>query len=160
RSVPCSRMTWYCSGVSSPRHSRSVFSIFVTSFDCSTSTIGRLFQEAGDQPPCDAEGGRPVVRVGHPVDVEPAGLSDLRLLYGDLAATVPSEEADHKLAWKRPGLTSEVADVLHLNADFLADLAGDRLLQRLAGLDESGQKSEEAEPEPLVVRKQDLITVA
>src|SRR5690349_9305763 len=122
-------MTWYCSGVSCSRHSRSVFSIFVLIYQFATSIGGGLFQEAGDQPPGDAEGGGPVLRVGHPVDVAPPGLGDLRLLDGDLAATVPSEETDHELAWKRPGLTSEVADVLHFNADLFADFAGHRLLQ-------------------------------
>src|SRR5262249_1143364 len=113
-----------------------------SSYSCSnpvTSIARGLFQEAGDQAPGDAEGGRPVLRVGHPVDVEPAGRGDLRLLYSDLTPAVTRDDPDPELAWKRPGLASEVADVLHLNAAPLAHLAGDRLFQRLARLDEPGQ---------------------
>jgi hypothetical protein len=54
-----------------------------------------------------------------------------------------SVEADHERVREGPLLAPEVADVLHLAAHLLADLARHGLLQRLADLHEAGQCAEE-----------------
>src|SRR5206468_4455835 len=54
----------------------------------------------------------------------------------------------------RPRLTAEVADVGDLDAGLFLDLAGDGLLQRLADLDEPGERREERQREPRVTSEQ------
>ena len=49
-------------------------------------------------------------------------------------------EADHQRLRERPGLRGDVLDAYDLDAGLLAGLADHRLLRRLAGLDESGQR--------------------
>ena len=57
-------------------------------------------------------------------------------------AVEPSDEADHQRRRERPGLAGDVAHVGHPDADLLAHLAGHRPLERLARLDEAGQRGE------------------
>ena len=50
---------------------------------------------------------------------------------------------DHQRSGERPRLAAEVADVAHVQADLLGDLAHDARLERLAGLDEPRQQRKE-----------------
>src|SRR3954468_3072617 len=49
-------------------------------------------------------------------------------------------EAQHQRRRERPGLAAAIDDVVDGDAALLADLADDRLLQRLPRLDETGQR--------------------
>jgi branched-chain amino acid aminotransferase len=70
-------------------------------------------------------------------------LGDLRRVDADLAAGVFGGEADHQRVGERPRLAADVAHVGDLDPHLLTDLAADRLLERLARLDEAGERAEE-----------------
>src|SRR5438067_1906848 len=59
---------------------------------------------------------------------------------------------------KRPGLTAEVTDVGHFQADFFAHLARDSFFERLTRLNKSGEHTEKAVGESFVARQQQLVT--
>ena len=52
--------------------------------------------------------------------------------------------ADHQLAGERPGLAGDVDDVAHAHPRLLVNLARHRFLDRLARLDEAGERAEAA----------------
>ena len=56
-------------------------------------------------------------------------------------------EPDHQAVRERPRLAAVVADVADLDADLLAHLADDGLLERLARLDEPGEAAVHRRPE-------------
>ena len=110
--------------------------------------------EVVDQGAGDREARR---QAGQAVDPEPAGVLDLRLLRADLSRVPVGHEADHQRVRERPGLAAEVADVPHLDPHLLAHLAGDRLLQRLARLDETGERAVDAGGEVGGAGEQELL---
>src|SRR5688572_19018285 len=57
---------------------------------------------------------------------------------------------------ERPRLAGEVARVAYLHADFLGDFARQALLERLAGLDEAGERAEHPGREMRAARQEDL----
>src|SRR5207302_941770 len=61
---------------------------------------------------------------------EPARVLQLLRVDDEVAAGVGGDEADHHLARERPVLAADVADVLHVDADLLLDLARDAALER------------------------------
>src|SRR3954452_17399147 len=65
---------------------------------------------------------------------EPAHVLELVVAHRGLAARVLGEEAEHQRAREGPRLRARVARVTHLDARLLEDLAGHRLLERLARL--------------------------
>src|SRR3954470_8726754 len=71
---------------------------------------------------------------------EPAHVLELLVLRRRLAARPVRVEAEHQRAREGPGLRARVAHAAHLDARFLEHLARHRLLERLAGLDEAGQR--------------------
>jgi hypothetical protein len=73
---------------------------------------------------------------------EPADGLELRVGRVRLAAGVARVEADHQRRREGPRLRRAVAQVGHLHPALLGDLARDRVLQRLARLDEPGQRAE------------------
>ena len=66
-------------------------------------------------------------------------------------------EADHERVRERPRLAREVGDPVDLDADLLLELAGDALLERLAGLDEARQHAVHPAGKALRARQQDLV---
>src|SRR5205814_1016642 len=56
------------------------------------------------------------------------------------------------------GLTAEVTDVGHFQADFFAHLARDSFFERLTRLNKSGEHTEKAVGESFVARQQQLVT--
>ena len=85
---------------------------------------------------------------------EPAGLGELAVVCDDLAAGPARGEADHERAGERPRLAAEVAHVVDRDPGLLVDLAGDGLLERLADLDEPGERAEERHPRARVAGEQ------
>src|SRR5207249_10854012 len=94
------------------------------------------------------------------VDREPPRVLELLAVELDLAAGVPRHEADHELARERPVLTSRVAEVRHLHADLLADLAVDGALETLAVVDEAGDQAVAARDPVGLAGKEDAVAVA
>ena len=58
-----------------------------------------------------------------------------------------ADERDHQRMRERPRLAGEVAAAADAHADFLRDFAREALLERLAGLDEAGERAVHARPE-------------
>src|SRR4029079_1939612 len=58
---------------------------------------------------------------------------------------------------KRPRLAREVADVRHAYADLLAHLAREALLERLAGLDETGERAVHAARKVRAAPEEELV---
>src|SRR5437870_7275565 len=73
--------------------------------------------------------------------VEPLCFLDFGFLRSHLAALPVADERDHQRVRERPRLAREVADVVYAHADFLVHLAREALLERLAGLDEPGERA-------------------
>src|SRR5690349_15700684 len=71
---------------------------------------------------------------------EPAHVVELVVTGGCLAAGVGRVEAEHQRHGERPRLRGAVEDVADLHARLLQHLALHRLLERLARLDEAGQR--------------------
>src|SRR5688500_15476637 len=59
---------------------------------------------------------------------------------------------------ERPRLAGEVTAVANLHADFLGDFAREALLERLAGLDEAGERAEHARRKVRAARQQKLFS--
>src|SRR5882672_2001034 len=73
--------------------------------------------------------------------IEPFCFLDFRFLRSHLAALPVADERDHQRVRERPRLAREVADVAYSQADFLVHLAREALLERLARLDEAGERA-------------------
>ena len=87
----------------------------------------------------------PAAAAVHIGALEPAHFRQLAVARPRLRAAVRyGLEPDHQRARERPRLRGDVADLADLHARLLAHLAPDRLLERLAGLDEAGQHGEAA----------------
>src|SRR5215213_5858680 len=56
-----------------------------------------------------------------------------------------------------PRLAREVADIRHAHADFFVNLAREALLERLAGLDEAGERAVHAGRKVRTAREQQLV---
>src|SRR5690349_6796411 len=95
---------------------------------------GHARDEVVDEPTCDRERARDGRQL---VGAIPGGLDELGVVELDLAACPACGEPDHQLARERPRLAREVAHVLDRDPDLLAHLAANRLLERLARLDEA-----------------------
>src|SRR5690606_1785168 len=79
-------------------------------------------------------------RGGELLAAEPARLGDLLVLEGELAGLRrPGAVAEHERAREGPGLAAHVLDLGDGHAHLLGDLAGDGVLEALAGLDEAGE---------------------
>src|SRR4029077_19701321 len=96
-------------------------------------------------------------KLGQVLAREPARVDQLGLLDAQVAADPARGEADHQRVRERPGLAREVRDLIDLDADLFLELAGDALLERLAGLDEAGEHAVETSREALRAREQDLV---
>src|SRR5205809_374160 len=59
---------------------------------------------------------------------------------------------------ERPRLAREVADVVYAHTDFLVHLACEALLERLAGLDEAGERAVHAGREVRAAREEQLVS--
>src|SRR5690606_19300792 len=77
------------------------------------------------------------------MDIPPMGFFDLAGLRYDLTIDIGSMETQHQRVGKGPVLAAEIFDMIDGNTDLLHHLAAQRLLRRLARLDESGQGAEE-----------------
>ena len=89
----------------------------------------------------------------------PVGVLDLVGLLDDLAAHPLGRVGHHQAVRERPALAAVVAQVLHLHAHFFGHLAVQALLQRLAGLDEAGQRAVDARHVVRRAREQHFISV-
>src|SRR5689334_40305 len=65
-------------------------------------------------------------------------------------------ERDHERMWKGPRLAREIFEAVHLDADFLAHLAVDAILDGLARLDEARERAVHRAREARRAREQDL----
>src|SRR5690606_867744 len=74
----------------------------------------------------------------------------------DLAARPVAHEGDHQRMRERPRLAGEVADVAYSHADLLGHLALQALLERLAGLDEAGERAVHPGREVRAAREEEL----
>src|SRR6266508_3115952 len=70
------------------------------------------------------------------------------------------DEPHHELAREWPVLAADVADVLHVDADLFLDLAGNRALEALAVVDESGDERVAARRKPSLAREQAAVSIA
>src|SRR3954468_21420822 len=91
---------------------------------------------------------------------EPVSRLDFCFLQTDLAAHPIANERNHQRVRKRPRLTREVANVVYSHADFFADFALDTLLERLAGLDEAGERAVHARGKVRAAPEEKLILPA
>ena len=71
---------------------------------------------------------------------EPAAVLELVRVGADVVAERLAEAADHQRIGKRPGLAGMVDDAAEPDAGFLEGLAPHRVLDRLARLDEAGER--------------------
>ena len=78
----------------------------------------------------------------------------------DFSARIFGRKANHELVGKRPTLTAEVADILHFQARFFANLPSERLLKRFAVLYKAGNARIDILIALHVARQQDLIAFA
>src|SRR4051794_30589070 len=109
--------------------------------------IGRALEPAAGEEVRDRHGRRDQepVRVAaldhraHLVAREPAAGLELVAIEGDLLAQRLAEAADHQRGREGPGLRGEVAHLADRHARLLLGLAANRVLDRLAGLDEAGE---------------------
>src|SRR5699024_4377395 len=75
---------------------------------------------------------------GEPLRAHTTRLGDLVLLEGELCGVRrPGAVSEHQRAREGPGLAAHVLDLLDGDPDLLGDLAGHRVLEALARLDES-----------------------
>src|SRR5580698_1852090 len=91
---------------------------------------------------------------------EPARLDDLYPVDANVAAGVVRGEPDHQRMREGPRLASEIPDASHLDADLLAHLARERIFERLADLDEPGQRAEPAVGRARVMRQKGFVSAA
>lgn len=82
-------------------------------------------------------------QAGQGVERIPSGRFDLRRIRRNLATRVIGKKRQHQRIRKRPRLTLEIARVGDLDADLFAYFARSTLLDRFAGLDETGQGAED-----------------
>src|SRR5438552_14010736 len=58
---------------------------------------------------------------------------------------------------KRPRLTGEINDAVDVDADFLPDFAPNAILDRFAGLDETGERAVTSRRKSMRARQQELV---
>jgi hypothetical protein len=73
--------------------------------------------------------------------MEPARVRQFTVVDRDLGRPCRGVKAQHDVGRERPGLRGMTIDGLDLDPGLLAHLAGDRVLQALAGLDKTGPSS-------------------
>src|SRR5437879_2548727 len=95
---------------------------------CRLVYLGRpVKKERVDEAPGNAELSRQAGQLA--VSGVPGGFGNLVGLQADIAARIVSHEADHQRMRKRPRLAAKVADLAHVEADFLVDFARHSLLE-------------------------------
>ena len=97
---------------------------------------------------------------GKIVDIKPARFLQFFFLNMDFSARIFGRKANHELVGKRPTLAAEVADILHFQARFFANLPSERLLKRFAVLYKAGNARIDILIALHVARQQDLIASA
>src|SRR5208283_4154253 len=75
------------------------------------------------------------------IERKPLRVRDLVVAGANLSAGVFRRKGDHERMRKRPGLAGDVLQAAYLHADFLAHFAVDAILDGLARLDESCQRT-------------------
>src|SRR5207249_902317 len=89
---------------------------------------------------------------------EPADVEHLFRIDGDRLAEALAVEPEHDVAGKRPGLARVILHRADGYARLLEHLASHRLLQRLARLNEAGERGVHVRPrEPLRMAEQHLV---
>src|SRR3954469_21565058 len=89
--------------------------------------------------------------------IEPLCVLDFARLRRDLAIAPLGNERDHQRMRKRPRLAREGANVRDAHADFLLHLAREALLERLARLDEAGERAVHAGRKVRAAPEQQLV---
>ena len=87
----------------------------------------------------------------------PVGVHDLVRIAHDVAAHPFGSETEHETVRERPGLTSEIPHVAHLDADLFTHFAHDRTFEGLTRFDESGQTRIHRRAELNTAREQCLL---
>src|SRR5262249_28808717 len=85
----------------------------------------------------------------HLLAVEPAGAGKLAVVDHDVMGDRLGVAADHQRGREWPRLRSEVSDAPTHDARLFAGLAANRILDRLAWLDEAGEARPHARCEPV-----------
>lgn len=87
-----------------------------------------------DKVPCNGSPHRGVRQI---IGIKPPRLGNLCEIGRNLPRSPVGIERNHVLIGIRPALASGIDDILDRNPDFLADFAGDALLERLSVLEET-----------------------
>src|SRR5690606_10053612 len=87
---------------------------------------------------------------------EPARFLDFGAVDRQFKAVGVADAADHQLRGERPRLAGDVPYVAHTHAGLLEHLALDGLLDRLARLDEAGERREAVRRKPRLAPEENL----
>src|SRR5438874_7643969 len=117
-------------------------------------SFNQLLTNRVDQSSSDRDSARKFRQLQY---IEPLRVLDFARLWRDLARAPLGDERDHQRMRERPRLAREVADAADAHADFLLHLAREALLERLARLDEAGERAVHAGRKVRAARQQQLV---
>lgn len=95
---------------------------------------------------------------GQRIPPEPGGFGNFILLDFQFSACVIDQIGYHKLVRERPALAAEISYIAYLQPGFLSHFTSEGVLERLAGLDKTGQAAPELLIALYVPEQKDFVT--